>query len=200
METFIINKLNISPDVFTYVVLPIMIFVARVLDVSLATLRVMYIMNGARKWAPLLGFFEALIWLLAIGQIIQNISSPLSYISYAGGYAAGTYLGMLLESRIAMGRMVVRIITRTDISELINWLIGKGYRYNAVDSTDHEGNASLIFTVVPRSKLEECLEAVKFFQPDGYYTVEGIKRLSDDDLAIRKPRKSFVRYLPLVRK
>ncbi len=201
METFIINNLGISSEVFGYIVLPALIFMARVMDVSLATMRVMFIMNGARKWAPFLGFFEALIWLLAIGQIIQNISNVYSYIAYAGGYASGTYLGMLLESRIAMGKMVVRVITKQDIAELINWLLEEGYRYNAVESHDHEGNASLIFTVVPRSKIDKFLQAVRYFQPDAYYTVESIKRVSDDDsIQQKRPKNAFSRYMPLVRK
>lgn len=200
METFIINNLGISPQLFSYVVLPLLIFMARVTDVSLSTMRVMFIMNGARRWAPLLGFFEALIWLLAIGQIIQNISNAYSYLAYAGGYATGTYIGMRIEAKIAIGRMVVRVISKQDVSPLIDWLVGQGYRYNTVEAIDHEGNANILFSVVPRSKLEAFLEAVRYFQPDAYYTVESVKRVSDDDSAPERQRSGIGRYMPLVRK
>lgn len=200
METLIINNIGISPQLFHYIVLPLLIFLARVADVSLATLRVMYIMNGARRWAPFLGFFEALIWLLAIGQIFQNISNIYSYLAYASGYAAGTYIGMYIESKIAMGRMVVRVITKQDTTELIDWLVNSGYRYNTMEAADHEGNANILFTVIPRSKLEGFLRAVRYFQPDAYYTVESVKRASDDDLVLKRQPRQWRRYMPLVRK
>ncbi len=200
METFLVNALGISPELFNYLVLPLLIFLARVTDVSLSTLRVMFIMNGTKRWAPVLGFFESLIWLLAIGQIIQNISNGWSYLAYASGYATGTYIGMMIEGKIAMGRMVVRIISKSDISELIDWLAEEGYRYSSVEAMDHEGNANIIFTVVSRSKLDTFLKGVRYFQPDAYYTVEGVKRVSDDDNVISKPKSNLSRYLPLVRK
>lgn len=200
METFIVNALGISPQLFNYLILPLLIFMARVTDVSLATMRVMYIMNGAKRWAPVLGFFESMIWLLAIGQIIQNISNAWSYLAYASGYATGTFIGMLIEEKIAMGRMVVRIISKTDVSDLIGWLIDKGYRYNSVEAMDHEGNANILFTVVPRSKLDDFLKVVRYYQPDAYYTVEGVKRVSDDDMVIERPKTNISRHLPLVRK
>ena len=200
MESFIINNLGISPQLFDYLVLPLLIFVARVADVSLATMRVMYIMNGARRWAPFLGFFEALIWLLAIGQIFQNISNVYSYLAYASGYASGTYIGMRIEAKIAMGRMVVRVISKQDTMDLIDWLVSAGYRYNTVEATDNEGNANILFTVIPRSKLDGFLKAVRYFQPDAYYTVESVKRVSEDDLMVERQRSSFSRYMPLVRK
>ncbi len=200
MESFIINNLGLSPQLFDYLVLPLLIFVARVADVSLATMRVMYIMNGARRWAPLLGFFEALIWLLAIGQIFQNISNGYSYLAYASGYAAGTYIGMYIESKIAMGRMVVRVITKQDTSGLMDWLVNSGYRYNTMEAADHEGNANILFTVIPRSKLDGFLKAIRYLQPDAYYTVESVKRASDDDLILDRQPKQWRRYMPLVRK
>jgi uncharacterized protein YebE (UPF0316 family) len=200
LETFIVNALGISPQLFNYLILPLLIFMARVTDVSLATMRVMYIMNGAKRWAPILGFFESMIWLLAIGQIIQNISNAWSYLAYASGYATGNFVGMLIEEKIAMGRMVVRIIGKSNVSDLIGWLIDKGYRYNSVEAMDHEGNANILFTVVPRSKLDEFLKVVRYYQPDAYYTVEGVKRVSDDDVVIERPKTSISRYLPLVRK
>jgi len=200
LETFIINALGISPQLFNYLILPLLIFMARVTDVSLSTLRVMYIMNGAKKWAPVLGFFESLIWLLAIGQIIQNISNAWSYLAYATGYATGTYIGMRIEEKIAMGRMVVRIISKSDVSDLISWLVDEGYRYNSVEAMDQEGNANILFTVVPRSKIDAFLQAVRYYQPDAYYTVEGVKRVSDDDMIMEGRKPVLSRRLPLVRK
>src|SRR5690606_10619587 len=110
MEEFL-NSIGISEVVFSYVFIPILIFFAGEGVVYLNNLLVMFVLNGKKNVAPILGFFEALIWLLAIGQIIQNIDNPISYLAYAGGFAAGTYVGMTIEEKLALGRVLVRVIT-----------------------------------------------------------------------------------------
>ncbi|MBM3316827.1 MAG: hypothetical protein FJY75_03145, partial [Candidatus Eisenbacteria bacterium] len=88
---------------FQYGVLPLAIVVARVIDVSLGTVRVILLNRGMRYLAPLLGFFEVLIWLLAIGQIMQNLSNWACYLAYATGFALGNFTGLWIEGRLAMG-------------------------------------------------------------------------------------------------
>lgn len=190
MENYFVETLCFSPAVFNYLLLPVLIFLARICDVSFATMRVMFIMNGARKIAPVIGFFEALIWLVAIGQIMQNLNNIFSYLAYAIGFATGTFVGMYIEEKIAMGRMIVRIISKTATDELIEWLRVKGYRFNTVSAEDNEGDTNILFTVVRRNKLESLLSAVRYFQPEAFYTVEGVKRVSDDELVFRKSRKT----------
>jgi len=122
MQEFL-QSVGISEGVFDYVIMPILIFIARLGDVSLNTLRVMFVLNGKKNIAPILGFFEALIWLLAIGQIIQNIDNPISYLAYAGGFAAGTYIGMSIEVRLALGRDLVWVITVEPVPDLIVFIM-----------------------------------------------------------------------------
>ncbi len=200
MEAFIVNELGISYEIFNYLVLPFFIFLARVMDVSIATVRVMFIMNGAKRWAPMLGFFESMIWLLAIGQIMQNLTNFYSYLAYASGYATGTFIGMCIEEKIAMGKMMVRVITRSTADEFIDWLNENHYRYTNVNAEDNGGNANVLFTVVKRSNLENLLKAVRYFHPEAFYTVEGIKRVSDDDMPVAKSQKQVARLAGAVRR
>ncbi|RMG62132.1 MAG: hypothetical protein D6715_12535, partial [Calditrichaeota bacterium] len=100
------------PQLFAWVILPIVIFFARIVDVSLRTIRVILITRGQRRVAPVIGFFEILIWLLTIQQIFKHLDNWIAYLGYASGFAAGNYLGMVLEDRLALGMQVVRIITR----------------------------------------------------------------------------------------
>ena len=190
MEIFFVDTLGINPAIFNYVLLPILIFLSRICDVSIATMRVMFIMNGARKLAPIVGFFEALIWLIAIGQIMQNLNNIYSYLAYAAGFATGTFVGMYMEEKIALGRMIVRIITRTPTDELTEWLRVKGYRFNTVNAEDNEGDTNILFTVVKRANLDTLVSAIQYFQPGAFYTVEGVKRVSDDDIHVKKGRKA----------
>ena len=193
MEAFISDTFDISNEAINYVILPLLIFLARVSDVTLATMRVMFIMSGTRRWAAFLGFFESFIWLIAIGQIIQNIDNVYSYIAYASGYATGTWVGMFVESKIAMGRVIVRIITKTDTDFFRQWLKEHSYRFASVSAYDHEGNANIIFTVVQRKRLKSFVHTIHRFHPEAYYTIEGVKSVSDENIALEIPaeRRSF---------
>ncbi len=190
MENFFVETLSITPAVFNYFLLPLLIFLARIGDVTFATMRVVFIMNGSKKLATLVGFFEAIIWLVAIGQIMQNLSNFYSYLAYAAGFATGTYVGMYIEEKIAMGRMIVRIITRTPTNELIEWLHENGYRFNTVTAEDNDGNTNILFTVVKRANLDMLLSAIRYFQPEAFYTVEGVKKVSDDEIKINEGEKA----------
>ena len=107
-----------DPEVYAWVVLPILIFFARVTDVTLGTLRIIFISRGKRNVAPVLGFFEVLIWIVAIGQIVQNLTSVTSYLAYAAGFATGNFVGMVIEDRLAIGTLIVRVILPTNATTL----------------------------------------------------------------------------------
>ncbi|HLT07834.1 MAG TPA: DUF2179 domain-containing protein [Cyclobacteriaceae bacterium] len=190
MEEFL-NSIGISEVVFSYVVMPILIFFARVGDVSLNTLRVMFVLNGKKNVAPILGFFEALIWLLAIGQIIQNIDNPISYLAYAGGFAAGTYVGMTIEEKLALGRVLVRVITVEPMVELIEFMKERNYRFTNVGAEGRYGKVTLLFTVMKRDQLQEFISKVKSCNDRAFYTIESVKRISEDDLSVVDDKSSI---------
>ena len=114
-------------DIYTYLVLLVIIFLARICDVTLRTIRMILVSKGQKKLVPYLGFVEVLIWILAISQIMQNLNNPLSYFAYAGGFAVVTYVGMMIEEKLALGNILVRIITQKDATDLIGSLKHEGY-------------------------------------------------------------------------
>ncbi|NCB08979.1 MAG: hypothetical protein EOM73_12545, partial [Bacteroidia bacterium] len=75
---------------FTYLVLPFLIFLARIIDVTIGTIRIVMVAKGQKMWAPILGFFEILVWLIAISRIFENLDNVLCYLGYAAGFATGT--------------------------------------------------------------------------------------------------------------
>jgi len=190
MQEFIVS-LGISPEIFSYVIMPLLIFMARVCDVSISTLRVMFVLSGKKNVAPFLGFFEALIWLLAIGQILQNINNPMSYIAYAGGFGMGTYVGMLFEEKLALGRVLVRVITPTPMPELIEYMKERDYRFTSVGAEGRYGKVNLLFTVMKRESLKEYIGKVKSFNDKAFYTIESVKKISEDDFSITEDRPRF---------
>lgn len=185
------TSLGIPPEVFNYLIMPLLIFCARVMDVSINTLRIMFVMNGKKKIAPILGFFESLIWLLAIGQIFQNINNPMSYVAYAGGFAMGTFVGMTIEEKLALGRVLVRVITPEPMPALIEYMKERNYRFTSVGAEGRYGKVNLLFTVMKRDDLTDFIGKVKSINDKAFYTIESVKRISEDDLNVMEDRPRF---------
>ncbi|WP_100629265.1 DUF2179 domain-containing protein [Algoriphagus formosus] len=189
------TDLGISENLFNYFIMPALIFIARVGDVSINTLRIMFMMNGKKNVAPILGFFEALIWLLAIGQIFQNIDNPVSYIAYAGGFGMGTYVGMRFDEKLALGRVLVRVITPKPLPELIEYMKERDYRFTSVGAEGRYGKVNLLFTVMKRDSLQSFVDKVKSLDEKAFYTIESVKRISEDDLNVMEDKPRFKIWL-----
>lgn len=183
MEQFFYDHFGVSESVLNYVIIPLLIFFARIGDVSISTIRIIFVMSGKRNVAPFLGFFEALIWLLAIGQIISNIDNVLSYIAYASGFAVGTYVGMYMEEKLAIGRVVLRLITKEPVHEFLTFLRDNNYRYSILDAEGKKGKVNIVFLVLKREKLNELTSAINTYHPNAFYTIEGVKKVNETDFS-----------------
>lgn len=168
----------LNSSVFTWVVLPCLICLARMIDVSLGTLRIIFVSRGLKFLAPAVGFFEIIIWLVAIGQVMQNLDHVINYFAYAFGFSLGNFFGIILEQKLAMGKNVVRIIVPHDASELIKFLRGKGFSLTVVDGEGSKGNVHVLFTVIKRSQLPLVVSSIKKYHPKAFYTVEDIRLVS----------------------
>lgn len=166
-----------SPETAVYL-LPLLIFFSRICDVSLGTLRIIFVNRGMRNLAPIIGFFEVLIWLVVISQIMQNITSPINYIAYAGGFAAGNYIGILIEQKIAIGVTLIRIITRTKANELLSHFRAEGYSVTNVPAHANSGKVEIIFLPVRRKDINSVIDTVKMHNPNAFYTIEDVRQLS----------------------
>src|SRR5690242_4410881 len=133
MENFFTNGLGIPENIFSYVLLPLLIFLARIGDVSINTIRIIYVLGGRRLTATVLGFFESFIWLMAIRQIFEHLDNWICYVAYPAGFASGIFVGMIIEEHIAYGKVIVRIITRKEIHELLAFLNKENFRYTRVN-------------------------------------------------------------------
>lgn len=160
---------------FTYIVLPIAIFLARIADVSLGTLRIMFVSKGMRQIAPIIGFFEVFIWILAISRIFSNLDNWIAYVAYAGGFASGNWLGMLLEERLAIGHEMIRVITRLEADDLVTTLKEKGFGVTYIQAVGVEGDVGVVYVIVKRSMVNEVLGIIKENNPLALYTIEAIR-------------------------
>lgn len=199
MDQFL-QQLGISQELFNYFILPLLIFLARIFDVSIATIRIIFVMSGKKLLAPLFGFFESFIWLIAIGQIIQNIDNFYSYIAFAMGFAAGTLVGMLIEEKLALGSVVVRVITRVPALDLIRYLKRKKFQYSNIQADGKEGPVNILFLVIKRGQMKSVVEAIKRFNPRAFYTIEGVKSVSEGEVMPEKSRYYGLRLFNLKRR
>jgi uncharacterized protein YebE (UPF0316 family) len=179
MDSFFTQTLGVSDEVFSYFLLPFLIFIARICDVSINTIRIIYMLGGRRVTSTVLGFFEAFIWLMAIRQIFQHLDNWVCYIAYPAGFASGVFVGMIIEERIAYGKVIVRIITRKDVIELISYLNSQNFRYTKVDAEGPNGHENLVFTVLQRERLDDLLNKLREIIPSAFYTVERVKAAAD---------------------
>jgi len=189
MEVFFSEYFGISPTVFSYVILPLLIFFARIADVSINTIRIIFVMSGQKTISTVLGFFESLIWLLAIGQIFQHLSSWVSYVAYPGGFAMGILVGMLIEERLALGKVVVRAITSENLSGILKYMVKKDLRYTVISGESAEGNENILFTVVKRDQLQSLIDEFNVCLPQAMYTVESVKKASEAEIMSEKPSR-----------
>lgn len=190
----------INPSLLNWIIYPILIFFARIADVSIGTIRIIFVSRGMKYLAPALGFFEVLIWLLAIGHIMQNLNNPINYLAYASGFGMGNYVGILLEKKLAMGTVLIRIITRRDASELVQHLRQMGYVVTSVDAEGNEVPVKVIFTVVKRKDIPDIAPIIKRFNPNAYYTIEDVTFISDAVIPSLQRERKFSNFNILKRK
>lgn len=201
METLFTDTFHLPAPVYGYVLLPLLIFLARITDVSINTVRIIYVLGGRRYIATLLGFFESFVWLMAIQQIFAHLDNWVCYVAYPAGFATGIFVGMIIEERIAYGKVIVRIITRKDIVALKTYLESSGTRYSDIQSTGKDGAEHIVFSVIERDRLTDLLTFVKNNIPTAFYTIGRVNQAGDSAaLAMEGPRWSIAGWLRSVRR
>jgi uncharacterized protein YebE (UPF0316 family) len=175
MEHFFLENLGITHQLYNWLVLPLIIFCCRVTDVSCSTMRQIFVASGLRRLAPFLGIFEAIVWIIGISTIMQNLNNIACYIGYAAGFSTGIFMGMTIEEKLALGKVMVRVITRRDADDLIEFLRSTNFGFTYVEGQGKRENVKLIFCVVKRQELPELVEIIHQFNPNAFYTVEAVR-------------------------
>lgn len=150
---------------------PLVIFVMRVMDVTLGTLRLVYVTRGARILASILGFVEILIWITAAGNTILHLTSPLHLVGYAGGFGVGTWVGMWVEQRLPVGTATVQAFCRGRDSGIADALRRMGLGVTEVEGEGLEGPVDIISTVVQRHLVPQVIETIEGEDADAFVTV-----------------------------
>jgi uncharacterized protein YebE (UPF0316 family) len=134
-----------------------LIFGLRVCDVSMGTIRTIYTLQGRKLLATGIGFIEVMIFIYAISQVMKNIDNPILMVAYAGGFATGTYVGLLLEEKFAIGYTQLRIISRDKGEEIARGMWARDFGATVLRGHGKEGEVDMLFSIVPRKNLKECV-------------------------------------------
>lgn len=158
--------------------LPFIIFFGRILDVSLGTLRIIFVSKGEKLKAPIIGFFEIFIWIVVVSEIFSGDNNIITYTSYALGYAAGNYVGILIEKRIAFGVILCRVYTNKSGSKLINYLNLKGFGATMTHGTGSVNEVDIVETIFDRKRMKHVSEIILSFDKDAFYVIEDVRTRS----------------------
>lgn len=179
-----------DPSLLSMLTIPLLVFFARILDVSIGTLRIIFVSRGMKYLAAPFGFMESLIWVLAISQVMQHMNNWGTYFAFALGFGTGNYVGLLLEERLAMGNLIIRIITRQEAPGLATALWKAGFGVTSVDARGETGPVKVIFTVAKRRNLGKLINLIKEFTPNAFYTIEDVRFVNETQQP-RPPRKKW---------
>jgi uncharacterized protein YebE (UPF0316 family) len=157
-----------------------MIFIARIGDVSMETIRVIYISRGIKYLAPMIAFFEIVIWLLAVEVVMSDLSNIANFFAFAFGFAMGTYVGLVIEEKLSIGMVIVRIIiTGESTHELLEFLTTSDYGVTCLDGTGSRGTVKMILTLVNRTDLPHVIGHIQHYTPHAFFSIEDVRYVNE---------------------
>lgn len=151
------------------------IFFCRVLDVSIGTLRTISVVQGRTRLAVALGFFEVLLWVAAVSQVMARLDdSPLLLVAYAGGFATGNAIGIALDRRLALGNIVVRLITHGDGPAMAEALRAHGQAVTTFEGLGRDGPVSMLWVVCARRAMQAVIDTARQQDPEVFFASEPV--------------------------
>ena len=153
----------------------LLIFSLRVFDMTLDTLRVLFVMRGRKKIAWVLGFFQSAIFVTAIGTVLSNLDNPLNIVGYAAGFATGNVVGMVIEERLAVGHISVNIISPRLGTAIAEHLRADGYAVTEISARGKDGMVTMLNCLVLRKNVDKARHLVNEIDPEAFITIEDVR-------------------------
>jgi uncharacterized protein YebE (UPF0316 family) len=153
------------------------IFVLRLIGVTLATLRVLIMMRGRKFLAATMGFFEVLVYVLAIGQVVNNLSNVWNLLGYGLGFSAGTLIGMSIEERLALGYATIRIVSRYTGQRMADAIRAAGYGATIDWGQGRDGTVGIVYATVRRREIDAIITLAEEVDNDAFVTVEDTRTI-----------------------
>lgn len=173
---------TLPPALVNYLIIPVLIMLARICDVSIGTIRIIFVSRGERSLASVMGFFEVLIWAVVASHVLRPESLFIDYVAYAAGFALGNFVGISIERKLAMGIVSLRIITDKGADELIEHLKQEYHGVTSMAARGMSGEVKLIFAIIKRKDITHFTKLVKTYNPRAYISIEDVRTVSDTHL------------------
>jgi uncharacterized protein YebE (UPF0316 family) len=156
----------------------LLILCLRLVDVSLGTVRIILLSRRHRLRPALIGFVEVFTWLVAVTVVFSNLNDVPRMLAYAAGFALGTYLGTLLESRLAVGNTMMRVVAPIDSPQAFEELRQAGFPVTVINADGRDGHVRLAFSIIPRRRRKEALSIVREVNPHAFVTLQDIETVT----------------------
>jgi len=178
----------ITPEIYVWVILPLLIFFARICDVSLETIRVIYISKGIKYLAPIIAFFKIVIWLLAMEVVMNDLANIANFFAFAFGFAFGTYIGLVLEEKLSIGMVILRIITTEESNDaIISFMKAENYGVTSMDAQGSRGDVKMILSLVNRVDVPRITSHIEKTNPQAFFSIEDVRYVNQ---GVFRPKQS----------
>ncbi|MCX6683532.1 MAG: DUF5698 domain-containing protein, partial [Methanoregula sp.] len=156
--------------------------------VSMETIRVIYISRGIKYLAPIIAFFEIVIWLLAMEVVMKDLSNIANFLAFALGFAVGTYVGLVIEEKLSIGMVILRIVTTDDSNEeIVSFMQSENYGITTLDATGSRGNVKMILSLVNRVDVPRITEHIHLTNPHAFFSIEDVRYVNEGVFRPKKP-------------
>lgn len=162
----------------TGIVLPILIFLFRIVDVTFGTIRIIFVSKGYKLFAAVCGFFEVLIWITVISRLMTNTDNFFHYVAYAAGFSMGNYIGLTIAEKLSLGVILLRIVVPDHPTELISELKEMNYGVTILKGKGAIDDVNVVFLIVKKKDLELVINKIKLHNPNAFYSIENIESVS----------------------
>lgn len=177
-KVFHMISIDFSPPTPDLLLGSLLIFALRATDVSLGTMRTLMILRGHRVKAAALGFVESSVWVLAISQVIAHLGSVWNILGYAGGFAAGTALGIWVESKVALGDIDLRIMSLSREASIARAIREQGFGVTELEGRGQSGPVYVVAAVVPRRAVQRLIRMARELDPKCFVTIDDVRWVS----------------------
>jgi uncharacterized protein YebE (UPF0316 family) len=164
------------------------------------TIRVIYISRGIKYLAPIIAFFEIVIWLLAMEVVMQDLANIANFLAFALGFAMGTYVGLVIEEKLSIGMVILRIVTTDESNEeIVSFMQSENYGITTLDATGSRGSVKMILSLVNRTDVPRITQHIQATNPHAFFSIEDIRYVNQGVFRPKKPNRitgffhSFIR-------
>lgn len=192
-----ITSIITNETLYSLIILPILIFIARIIDVSFGTITVIFVSQGLKRLAAITSFFEIFIWIIAAKEVLTGNNSFILILAYCLGHGMGTYVGISITEKLSIGKVAVRLFLKENSTNLLEELKEKNFGitiFNAQGRT--KTHSQLIYSILPIKDLPKIIKIIKKHNPKAFYSIETVKKISETN--VKKKTNPFIKlkFLP----